>query len=129
MITVEQILLKKGSDVITALPNTSVFDAARSMAEANVGALIIEQDDKPVGIVTERDLLRRVLAEDRHPKTTLISEVMSAPVKTCHPADDVKACGKIMATTHIRHLAVLDKDELVGVISLRDILVALHPED
>ena len=126
MPTVESILLEKGSDVVAALPGDTVRQAVGKMIEANVGCLLIEEGEKAVGIFTERDLLRRVVGEGKAPDATLISEVMSSPVKSCKPSDDVNECFGLLGTEKFRHLAVLDNDEPVGVISLRDVALVLR---
>lgn len=121
MTTVEDILLQKGSDVISTTTTTTIREAARKMVEANVGCILVEEAGEIVGIFTERDLLRRVIDEDRDPQTTLIREVMSSPVKACHPGDDFQECARTLAINSFRHLAVMENDEAVGVISLRDL--------
>jgi CBS domain-containing protein len=126
MPTVENILLEKGSDVIGLRGETTVRQAVGKMIEANVGCLIVEQDDKVIGIFTERDLLRRVVGSDKDPNTTVISEVMSSPVNSCKPSDDIEELFKTLSVSETRHLLVLDNDEPVGVISLRDISFVLH---
>ena len=129
MSTVESILLEKGSDIIGLLDTTTVSEAVGRMIEANVGCLIVEAGDKAVGIFTERDLLRRVVGEGKDPKTTLISEVMTSPVNSCSPSDEVGECFKTLSTSQFRHLLVLDNEEPVGVISLRDVALVLHRAD
>ena len=122
MTTVEQILFEKGSDVIGAVPTTTAHEAARIMIEANVSCLVVEQRPDVLGIVTERDLVRRVLAAGKDPRQTLLAEVMSSPLRSCVPSDTAADCAKLMAAEHIRHLIVLDGGQLAGVLTLRDIL-------
>lgn len=126
MATVEQILLEKGSDVIGVRCNVTVRQAVAKMIEANVGCLIIEEDTKVVGIFTERDLLRRVVGEGKDPDATLIAEVMTSPVSSCKPSDLVGDCFSTLSSSEFRHLLVLDNEEPVGVISLRDVSLVLH---
>lgn len=121
MRTVEDILLKKGAGVVTTHPTSSVREAVHQMAEANVGCLLIEDDSRIVGIMTERDLLRRVVDADRDPRTTPVREVMSSPAQTCSPADEVRQCADTLSHHSFRHLAVMDNEEAVGVVSLRDL--------
>lgn len=121
MATVEDVLLDKGSDVITALPTATVSQAARKMVEANVGCLLVEEDDEIVGIITERDLMRRVIDAGKDPATTTVRDIMSSPVETCSPGDDVDKCHSILANRKFRHLVVMDNSEPAGVISLRDL--------
>jgi CBS domain-containing protein len=129
MTTVYDVLMHKGSDVISALPETTVRQAAQKMIQANVGCILVEQDEKVIGIFTERDLLRRVVDAGRDPNTTTLREVMSSPVEMCCPQDDLKVCVGIMMASKFRHLCVVDNGEPVGVISLRDLaLLMVQPE-
>ena len=128
MPTVESVLLEKGSDVVGVLGETTVRQAVRKMIEANVGCLIVETDTKVIGIFTERDLLRRVVGDDKDPDSVLIAEVMSSPVSSCKPSDDIDECFKTLSAGEFRHLLVLDNDEPVGVISLRDVSLVLHQD-
>ncbi len=122
MITDEEILMTKGPDVIVATSSSTVLEAAKMMAEANVGSIIIRDGEEVVGIFTERDLLRRVTAHQKDPCSLLVADVMSSPVKSCRLNDDLQQCAKIFADSHIRHLAVIEEGALVGLIGLRDIL-------
>ena len=126
MSTVESILLEKGSDIIGLRDTATVREAVGKMIEANVGCLIVEANDKVIGIFTERDLLRRVVGEGRDPEGTLISEVMTSPVSSCKPSDDIDECFRTLTTGNFRHLLVMDNGEPVGVISLRDVSLVLH---
>ena len=92
MSTVESILLQKGSDVIAVLAGATVREAVDKMIQANVGCVLVEESEKVVGIFTERDLLRRVVGDNKDPNSTLIGEVMSSPVQSCQPSDDVDKC-------------------------------------
>ncbi|MHC4562664.1 MAG: CBS domain-containing protein [Planctomycetota bacterium] len=129
MKTVEDILMSKGPDVIVAASSTTVLEASRLMAEANVGSIIIKDGDGPLGIFTERDLLKRVVAVSLDPATTAISEVMSSPVASCGLSDPVREVGTTMFKKHVRHLAIVEEGALIGVIGLRDVLTAELEED
>ena len=124
MATVEQILMVKGPDVIVAAPSNTVFDAAKMMAEANVGSVIIKDGGHTEGIFTERDLLCRVIALRKDASTTTLAEVMSSPIKACGLDDEVHEVANMLTMEHIRHLAVIEGDALIGVIGLRDLLTA-----
>jgi len=122
MTTVEQILAVKGPDVIVAAPTSTVLEVSKLMAEANVGSAIVREEDEVLGIFTERDLMRRVVARGRDPSALPVAEVMSSPVRSCRLADDVDACAKQLAEDDIRHLAVIEDGALVGLVGLRDLL-------
>jgi CBS domain-containing protein len=124
MSTIEQILVIKGPDVIVASPQKTVLEAAKMMSDANVGSVVVREGDEIKGIFTERDLLCRLVARSRDPAATALSEVMSSPVRTCSLADDVDGVADELTREHIRHLAVVDKGALVGMISLRDVMAA-----
>jgi len=126
MPTVESILLKKGSDVIGIGADATVRQAVSKMAESNVGCLIVEQDGEVVGVFTERDLLRRVVDAGKDPDATRISKVMTSPVHSCNASDDIDDCFDVLHAHEYRHLLVLDNDEPVGVVSLRDVASLLR---
>jgi len=126
MPTAEDILMRKGSDVIACLPDTPVREAVHRMVEANVGCLLVEQDSKIIGIFTERDLLRRVVDECRNPDATAVREVMASPVHFVSPDTDILDCADMLARHQFRHLMISDQGEPVGVLSLRDIAIELH---
>ncbi|KKL57104.1 hypothetical protein LCGC14_2238730, partial [marine sediment metagenome] len=119
MITVEQILMMKGPDVIVAASTSTVLEASKMMAEANVGSVIIRNNKEVLGIFTERDLLRRVVAHRKDPCSLPVSDVMSSPIKSCRLGDDIQKCAKILSDGHIRHLAVIEDGSLIGIIGLR----------
>lgn len=122
MTTVEQVLAVKGPDVIVASLSTTVLEAAKLMSEANVGSVVIREEGQVLGIFTERDLLRRVVAHKKDPSQIQLQEVMSSPVKSCRLNDDIRDCAEELTRTHIRHLAVIEDGALVGLISFRDVL-------
>ncbi len=122
MPTIEDILMVKGPDVIVTASTSSVLEAAKLMAQANVGSVIVRDSDEILGLVTERDLLRRVVARGKDPLSVPVRDVMSAPVENCRLSDDVRDCIDLFTKSRIRHLAVVEEGELVGLIGLRDIL-------
>ncbi len=124
MATVEDILLKKGSDVIATGPNTTVSDAIMMMVQADVGSVVIETGPGEFGIFTEHDLLNRAVAGGHDLTAITVSDLMTSPIITCNAADDLQCCAARMAENHVRHLVVVDRDEVVGLISARDILEA-----
>ena len=126
---VESVLLEKGSEVIAVRSDTTVRQAADKMIDANVGCLIVEDEENVVGIFTERDVLRRVIGGDKDPHTTIVSDVMTTPVNSCCPSDDIENLFKGLSASENRHLLVMDNGKPAGVISLRDISFILHHAD
>jgi len=125
MPTVKAILFLKGPQVAAAAPDTTVRQAARRMVGEDVGALIVRDGERMLGIVTERDFLRSVLAAGKDPDAVTVGEIMSSPVKTCDPSCEADEAAQIMSDEHIRHLAVVEGGKLAGIISLRDVQVAM----
>jgi CBS domain-containing protein len=113
-------LAEKGHNVLTTNPDTSVYEAIGQMVDANVGSILVIEDDKVRGIFTERDYLRRIALEGRTSKTTRIDEVMTTPVICVEPSYEVKQCLEIMTENRCRHLPVMNENELVGIISIGD---------
>ena len=124
MATVEDVIMAKGPSVVVAPSTSSVLDAVRLMVADNVSSIIVRDGYEIRGIFTERDLLRRVVAAGADPATCRLAEVMSTPVKCCGLCDDLQDCFDTLTTSHIRHLAVVEDDALVGLIGLRDLLGA-----
>jgi CBS domain-containing protein len=124
MRTVEELLNQKGWDVFTVAADASVHDVVSIMAERNVGAIVVVENGAPVGIISERDCVRRVMKPGRSPRDTSISAVMTAPVRSVSLHDTVDLCMKQMTERRIRHLPVLDNGLLVGMISVGDVVKA-----
>jgi CBS domain-containing protein len=124
MLTVENILMAKGPDVIVAAPDNTVEDAAKLMSQANVGSVIVKEGGEVAGVFTERDLLSRVIAKGRDPKTMKLSDVMSSPVRSCGLEDTAASCATVFRQEHIRRLVVIEEGALIGVIGMRDVMYA-----
>lgn len=122
MKTVADILQGKGGDVTRIGGDATVFDAVKAMVEANVGALLVTDGEEIVGIFTERDYLRRIAVEGRRSRTTLVSEVMSAPVICVTPETGIEETMALMTDRRIRHAPITDGGTLVGMISIGDLV-------
>jgi CBS domain-containing protein len=122
MPTAETILDLKGRDVVTIVPDDSVLAAAHLMNQRGIGGLVVVEDEQIVGVITERDVMRRVVAQRRDPATTTIRDVMTAPVVTCRSEAKLEECGAVMTAKRIRHLPVADDNGLAGIITSGDIL-------
>ena len=122
MSNVSQILQEKGGRLFTVESTSTVFDAIKQMVEANVGALLVTEDGRITGIVTERDYLRRVTLEGRTDKEALVSEIMTSPLVYVTPETSVEECMALMTDRRIRHLPVFDNGEVVGLVSIGDLV-------
>ena len=122
---VKDILQAKGNEIFSISAEATVLDALRIMAEKNVGALIVLDGDQMVGIVSERDNARKVALQRKMSGTTLVTEIMTPDVISIAQDQSIEACMAQMTDAHIRHLPVLESGELVGVISIGDVVKAL----
>jgi CBS domain-containing protein len=125
MINVRDILQDKGREIWRVSPQTSVFDALRLMADRNIGALLVLEGEKLAGIFSERDYARKVILKGKASKDTAVAEIMTAVVVTVRPSQTVEECMELMTANRIRHLPVLDGEELAGVISIGDVVKAI----
>ncbi len=119
---ISDILDTKGRDVFQIASDATVFDAVKLMVEANIGALLVTDADEVVGIFTERDYLRRIAVEGRRSRDTTIRDVMSSPVIVITPDTTVEESMAIMSERRIRHAPVLASGDLVGMISIGDLV-------
>ena len=123
MPVVRDLLARKGTDVVSVVPTASVLEAARLMNDRSVGGLlVVDEAGKLLGIFTERDILRRVVAANLSPETTKVADVFTRDIVTCVPETSVDECGAIMSNRRVRHLPVVDAGGLHGVITIGDLL-------
>ncbi|MDN3237581.1 CBS domain-containing protein [Pseudomonas sp. WAC2] len=123
MKTVADILRAKQSQgVFTITPNVTVLDALKVMAEKNVGALPVTEDGKLVGIISERDYARKGVLQGRSSIGTAVREIMTRAVITVTPRESIRECMSLMTDRHLRHLPVIDNDQLIGLLSIGDIV-------
>ena len=125
MITVKQILDEKGREAWTIVPEATVFDALKLMAAKGIGALVVVENARVAGIVSERDYARKIVLMGRISKDTPIRDIMTTQVYGVHPSATAEECLALMTDRHIRHLPVLEKDKLAGVISIGDVVKAI----
>jgi CBS domain-containing protein len=120
---VRDILRTKGSVVFSVSPDVTIFDALAIMADKNVGGLLVTENDRPVGIFTERDYARKVALSGKSSRNTLLKEVMTSKLVTITSDHTVEQCMEMMTTRHIRHLPVVDDgSKLAGLISIGDVV-------
>jgi CBS domain-containing protein len=122
MHSVSEILAGKSSDVLRIDASASVRDAVTAMVDANVGSLLVTDDGDVAGIVTERDYLRHAAVEGRPDRETPVREIMSTPVICVTPDTDIEECMALMTERRIRHVPVVDDGELVGMLSIGDVV-------
>ncbi len=129
METVRDLLARKHGDVLTVSPESTVLDAAQMMNQREVGSVLVMQDGNLVGIFTERDLMRRVVAKDLLPGNTRVGDVMTTSLVTCAPEAKVVDCNTMMSERRIRHLPVIDLGGVLGVVTTGDLLAhELHEQ-
>lgn len=128
MVRVKQLLARKGAEVWSIDADEPVLAAIQAMADKRVGALPVTRNGELTGMVSERDYARKVILLGRSSAETAVWEIMSSPVITVTPADDVRECMRIMTDKRIRHLPVVDSGRMVGVISIGDLVRAVIEE-
>ena len=125
---VKDILQAKGHEIWSISPERSVYDALTFMAEKNVGALVVMEKDRVIGIISERDYARKVILKGKSSKELAVREIMTSRVVCVRPEQTMEECMELMTDKHIRHLPVLDENRLVGLISIGDVVKAFIAE-
>ena len=120
--SVGRILKRKGSLVHSITPYNTVYEALEKLAEEDIGALLVMQGTELVGVLSERDYVRKVIIKGRASKDTLVHEIMSSPPITVSPTTTVDECMRLMTDERCRHLPVVDGDTVVGVVSIGDLV-------
>ena len=122
MQTINQLLQNKGTHVETVATNATVYEALATMAGKGIGALVVLQDGRPVGLFSERDYARNIILKGRTSRETLVADAMSSPLMVAHPEQSVEECMAVMTEKRVRHLPVIQKDQLVGIVSIGDLV-------
>ena len=125
---VSDILARKGNYVESVSPETIVIEALRLMADKNVSAVLVMENDKLTGIFTERDYARKIILKGKTSADSKIREVMVSSLITITPDNDINDCMKLMTNKTIRHLPVMDGDTLVGLVSIGDVVKSIIEE-
>ena len=121
MKTVKELLAAKGAMVCTVAPDATVLAALKAMAEKEIGALVVLEDGRVVGVISERDYARKVVLKGKVSKNTPVREIMAQPLAV-HPGQSVEECMAMMTNKRVRHLPVLDDGRLVGIVSIGDLV-------
>ena len=128
MSSISEIIERKGGMVLTVDHNDSVFDAISLMAEVNIGAVLVKKRDTIAGIFTERDYLQKIALMSRSSRQTPVRDVMSYPVISAEPGDSIQHCMEIMTNCRCRHLPVVENGELLGIVSIGDLVKKMLDE-
>jgi CBS domain-containing protein len=128
MKTIRQILKGKGRNIWTITPETPVFDALQLMAKKDIGALMVVEGKKLVGVFSERDYARKVILKGKSSKNVKISEIMSSPPIFIEPDHIIEQGLALMSAKHVRHLPVMENNRLIGVVTIGDLVKALIVE-
>lgn len=119
---VSHILKRKGSAVVSITPDVTVMDALKQMDEKNMGSMVVLENGKYIGLVTERDYARKVALKGKSSTTTPVREIMSTGLPRITPDNSVDTCMQIMSENNVRYLPVFENDELCGIISINDVV-------
>jgi len=125
MPSISQVLASKGSQVWSISPDATVFAGLTLMADKNIGALLILEHDRPVGIMSERDYARKIILDGRSSRDTKVRSIMTTRLVWVHPSDSVEHAMALMTREHIRHLPVMDGDSVLGLVSIGDLVKAM----
>ena len=125
IMTVSDILQIKGSNVYSVTSQLTVYEALKAMGEKNVGALLVMEDEKLLGIISERDYARKIILKGKSSADTLVKEIMTEKVISVSPDDNIEKCMELMSEKKIRHLPVVKDEKVIGVISITDVVTAI----
>lgn len=129
--TIDSVLRLKGRQLWSVAPSATVYDAIKTMSDKGVGALLVLTGGMLEGIISERDYARKVILLDRSSKQTTVREIMTSPVLTVTPRDTVEEAMRLMTEHRTRHLPVVERDRVVGMISIGDLvnwIITAHEE-
>jgi CBS domain-containing protein len=127
-VTLSEILDSKGREVWSISPQSSAYEALELMAQKDVGALVVIDQGKVIGMFSERDYARKVILLGKSSKETAVANVMSTPIISINPGSSIDECMTLMTTRHIRHLPIIKNDKLFGIVSIGDVVKAVISE-
>ena len=125
---VKDILAVKGQAIYSIAPDASVYDAMKQMADKGIGALMVMESEKLVGVISERDYARKVILLGRSSRSTQVKEIMTGHVLYAQPQQNIDECMAIMTEKRVRHLPVVDAGKVIGVISIGDLVKSIITE-
>ncbi len=122
MLTVATIIARKGASAVAVTPDTKVVDALRTMSEKNIGSILVMDGGEYLGIFTERDYARKIVLKGKSSLKTHISEIMRTDLPSVSTSDSVAFCMQLMTDKNIRYLTVFEKERLIGIVSMSDVV-------
>ena len=125
---VKDILAVKGQAIYSIAPDASVYDAMKQMADKGIGALLVMETERLVGVISERDYARKVILLGRSSRSTQVKEIMTSHVLYAQPQQNIDECMAIMTERRVRHLPVVDAGKVIGVISIGDLVKSIITE-
>jgi CBS domain-containing protein len=125
---VKDILAVKGQAIYSIAPDASVYDAMKQMADKGIGALLVMESERVVGVISERDYARKVILLGRSSRSTQVKEIMTSHVLYAQPQQNIDECMAIMTERRVRHLPVMDAGKVIGVISIGDLVKSIITE-
>lgn len=125
MMKVSDILHSKGNNVYSVTEDITVYEALKIMGEKNIGALLVMNENQLAGIISERDYARKIVLKGKSSQETKVRDIMTKKVITVLPEDEIEKCMELMSGKKIRHLPVMKNDEVLGVISITDVVTAI----
>ena len=128
MQTIKQLLEKKGSEIITIEPDSSVYDAIKSMADNHIGSLIVMKKGKLVGIITERDYTRKIILKGKSSENTPVKDIMTKNILCTNPEQTVDEAMALITDKRVRHLPVVENNHVIGIISIGDLVKTIISE-
>ncbi|MFZ0612278.1 MAG: CBS domain-containing protein [Desulfobacterales bacterium] len=122
MKTARDLLREKGSQIYSTAPDATVYDALQLMAEKNIGALIVFDGDRLIGLISERDYARKIVLKNKFSRETAVADIMTRDVVTVAPDKNLEDCMELITRHRVRHLPVIENDHVLGIISIGDIV-------
>jgi CBS domain-containing protein len=122
MNNVSTVINRKSRSPVAVAPDKSVVEALTIMAEKNIGSVVVMENDKYLGIMTERDYSRKVVLKEKNSATTKVSEIMSTDLPSVSPGDSIEHCMQLMTEKNIRYMPVFENNQLTGIISMSDVV-------
>lgn len=119
---VADILARKGSNIISVSPQTTVLDALRLMADRNIGSVMVMEGNDYKGLMSERDYSRKIILKGKSSTDTVVGDIMTTDLPVVHPADSIEHCMQLLSDKHIRYLPVFENGTVIGIVSINDVV-------